>query len=180
MGESARRVFEPGYSARREYAVSKLAAETMLLGMGGDVRIVRPFNVAGPGQRAEGGFVVPRFLGQARDGLPLTVYAPGTQLRAFTHVLDIVDGIVRAGRPGVAGEWNLGNPDNACTVLELAREVIEVTGSDAGFRIVDPRELWPGFAEAPDKVPDPSAAMRDLGWRPTRDRLQTIIDAWRA
>jgi len=50
------------FTARSEYAVSKLAAENMLVNRPGlDVRVIRPFNVTGPGQRADGGFVLPRF-----------------------------------------------------------------------------------------------------------------------
>jgi nucleoside-diphosphate-sugar epimerase len=53
--------------------------------------------------------------------MPLTVYQPGTQRRAFTHVLDIVDGLIRP-RAGTAGEvYNLGNPANAMTITRASR-----------------------------------------------------------
>ena len=85
---------EHAYKRQAAAIVAKMAAETMLLNTDGlDVRIIRPFNVAGPRQREEGGFVLPRFIRQAKAGEPLTVYTPGTQRRAFTHVLDIVDGV---------------------------------------------------------------------------------------
>lgn len=166
-------------SARKEYAVGKLAAETMLRNSALDVRIVRPFNVAGPGQRADGGFVLPRFIAQARDNAPLTVYQPGTQRRAFTHVADIVDGLVRAYERGQAGEvYNLGNSANECTIRQLALEVIEASASHSRIDIVDPRDLWgPSFREAPDKVPCADKARESLGWVPTRDRAQTIREA---
>ncbi|HEY6012837.1 MAG TPA: NAD-dependent epimerase/dehydratase family protein, partial [Candidatus Limnocylindrales bacterium] len=87
--------FGPEPSARQEYALAKLTAEVMLRNTAGlDVRIARPFNVAGPGQLGDGGFVLPRFISQALAGEPLTVYPPGTQLRAFTHVDDVVDGLL--------------------------------------------------------------------------------------
>lgn len=180
MTEQAPRIIAAGHSARMEYAVAKLAAETMLLNSGIDVRIIRPFNVAGPRQREEGGFVLPRFIRQARSGESLTVYGDGTQRRAFTHVLDIVDGIVRAGTVGRAGDvYNLGNPANECSINDLAVAVLEVLDiHDGTVRMVDPRELWgAAFHEAPDKVPDITFARQMLGWNPTRNRATVIRDA---
>lgn len=178
--EHTPRTFQHGHSARMEYAVAKLAAETMLRNTPDlDVRIVRPFNVAGPRQREDGGFVLPRFIRQALAGEPLTVYTPGTQRRAFTHVRDIVEGIVLAAERGKPGEdYNLGNAANECDILTLAREVLEVTGSSSAIEVVDPVDLWgPAFREAPDKVPDATKAARELGWVPKRDRRRTIVDA---
>jgi nucleoside-diphosphate-sugar epimerase len=171
-------VFRPDTSARKEYAVAKLAAETMLRNRELDVRIVRPFNVAGPRQSAEGGFVLPRFVAQARAGVPLTVYQPGSQRRAFTHVLDVVDGLVRALELGRSGEvYNLGNAANSTSILDLAREVIALVGSTSPIEIVDPKTLHgPAFREAPDKLPNADKARRELGWIPTRDRATTIRD----
>lgn len=179
IAEDAPRIIAAGHSARMEYATAKLAAETMLLNTSHlDVRIVRPFNVAGPRQKPDGGFVLPRFIRQAQaDGL-LTVYEPGTQRRAFTHVADIVDGIWRAAQHGPAREvYNLGNPANECSIRELATDVVEIVGRGRPV-IVDPHALWgPRFAEAPDKIPDIRKAQRLLGWYPTRDRETVIRDA---
>ena len=179
MTEQAPRIIQAGHSARMEYAVAKMAAETMLLNTTGlDVRIIRPFNVAGPRQRELGGFVLPRFIRQAKEGKPLTVYTPGTQRRAFTHVLDIVDGIVRAAGPGASGVYNLGNAANECAIWDLAEEVRAVLGSASDIEVIDPVSLWgPFFAEAPDKLPDADKARRELGWVPTRTRRQVIEDA---
>jgi nucleoside-diphosphate-sugar epimerase len=178
--ESDSTVFAADTSARKEYAVAKLAAETMLRNTAGlDVRIVRPFNVAGPGQRPDGGFVLPRFIAQAKANQPLTVYAPGTQRRAFTHVADIAEGLLLAYEKGKPGEvYNLGNPDNACSIRQLALEVIEATASHSNIELVDPTTLWgPAFREAPDKLPVATKAANELGWYPTRDRRTTICDA---
>lgn len=185
MTEQAPRIIAAGHSARMEYAVAKLAAETMLLNSDIDVRIIRPFNVAGPRQREDGGFVLPRFIRQAKAGEPLTVYQPGSQRRAFTHVLDIVDGIVKAGTVGRCRDvYNLGSPDNECSIMDLAWDVLSIVRPDGwgvvaeSVQIVDPRDLWgPEFHEAPDKVPDITFARQMLGWNPTRTRRQVIEDA---
>lgn len=165
-------------SARKEYAVAKLAAETMLRNRAGnDVRIVRPFNVAGPGQRAIGGFVLPRFVAAALADDELTVYAPGTQVRAFAHVADIVRGLVAALERGTPGTvYNLGAPANACEIAALADEVVAYVGSGRA-RIIDPVALHgPAFREAPDKIPVIDRAERELGWFPVHDRASVIAD----
>ena len=166
-------------SARQEYAISKLAAEVMLLNTKGlDVRIIRPFNVAGPRQRADGGFVLPRFVQQALRNEPLTVYYPGTQQRSFTHVSDIVDGILKAYDKGDSGEvYNLGNPDNACSITQLAEEVLSAVDPQGKIEIVDPTTIHgPSFREAPDKVPNADKARERLGWVPVWSRDEIIED----
>lgn len=172
--------FRAAPSARKEYGVAKLAAETMLLNTSGlDVRIVRPFNVAGPGQKPDGGFVLPRFIAQAEAHLPLTVYQPGTQRRAFTHVDDIVEGLVAVYERGRSGEvYNLGNPDNETTIVKLAEIVNNLTGNPAGYDIVDPTTIHgPAFREAPEKLPNARKALVELGWQPTRGIYHTVSDA---
>lgn len=180
--EDRPRIIPPGYSGRMEYPVAKLAAELMLLNTPGlDARIVLPFNVAGGNQSAAQGFVLPRLIGQARKGEPLTVYQPGTQRRAFTHIADLVDGLVRVWEHGYAmGRWNLGNPACEATMLDIAALVIEVTGSASEVRIVDPVTIHgPAFREAPDKIPDITKARTELGWNPQRLLREVVEDAAR-
>ncbi len=182
--EMTPRTFQTGHSPRMEYAIAKLAAETMLLNTEGlDVRIIRPFNVAGPGQRVDGGFVLPRFVSQAINGESLTVYMPGTQRRAFTHVEDIVNGIWLAYETGkTKSAYNIGNPANECSIVQLAQEVIDIVGSGY-ISLVDPIELHGKlFKEAADKVPDSSKAMIELGWVPKYDRpaiIRDVVDFWK-
>jgi UDP-glucose 4-epimerase len=172
------KVFPYTASARMEYATAKLAAETMLLNRDMlDIRIVRPFNVAGPGQKPEGGFVLPRFIIQALTGRPLTVYLPGTQKRAFTHVDDLVEGIMLVYEKGQKGQaYNLGNPHNETTMTELAMRVVAHVGQGR-VEFVDPNEIWgPDFREAADKVPNADRAMA-LGWKPKHSLDRVVADA---
>jgi UDP-glucose 4-epimerase len=176
--ETMPRVVEPGAWARLEYQTAKLAAEVMLLNtVDLDVRIIRPFNVAGPRQSPAGGFVLPRMVQQALTGQSLTVYTPGTQRRALTHVLDIVDGIWLAWRKGEANrDYNLGNPGNTCSMMALAHEVADYVGG-ADVTVVDPVGLHgEQFKEAAEKFPDATRAMTELGWHPSRSRQQIIAD----
>ena len=174
-------IFLAPVSARKEYAIAKLAAETMLLNRQYlDVKVVRFFNVTGPRQSPIGGFVIPRFVLQVLRGENLTVYAPGTQVRSFSHVDDIIDGLMLIHEKGVSGEvYNLGNPYNACTIEGLAKKVL--AHHEGQYVIVDPMTLHgPSFREAPDKLPDAGKVMA-LGWRPTRGRdeiIEDVFDYW--
>jgi nucleoside-diphosphate-sugar epimerase len=73
--------------------------------------------------------------------------------------------------------WNLGNPANECSILELALQVKDLLNSPSEIEIVDPTKLWPGFAEAPDKIPNIEVAKDFLGWQPVIDRTQIILDS---
>lgn len=173
---------EPSF--RLEYAVGKLAAETALVNLhardGLDVVIVRPFNIAGPRQSGEGGFVLPRFLAQARLGLPLTIFGTGQARRAFSHVSDVADGIIQAGIAGRAGTaYNLGNHANVLTVEGLADMVLQVTGSASEKQFVDPTEIYGStFVEANDKFPEAGRAISELGWSPSLGLEQIVHEAW--
>jgi UDP-glucose 4-epimerase len=53
-------------------------------------------------------------------GEDLTVVAPGTQLRNFTHVSDIIDGLVLVGENGVGDNYGIGS-DEKFSILEIAK-----------------------------------------------------------
>ncbi len=78
------------------------------------------YNVYGPGERAGAyGTVVEIFNQLRRAGKPLGVVAPGTQRRNFTHVDDIVDGLLLIGERGEGDNFGLGN-DSDYSIRELA------------------------------------------------------------
>jgi len=79
------------------------------------------FNVYGPGQITEGDYatVIGIFERQYNSGEPLTVVSPGSQSRDFTHVEDIITGIIRATRSGLNREWHLRS-GKVHTILEVA------------------------------------------------------------
>ena len=178
--EGDSKIIPPVVSVRLEYAVAKLACEVALINTArvSDLYavIIRPFNIAGPRQSGRGGFVLPRFIDQALKNAPLTVYGTGKSIRAFTHVADVADGIVRALRKGTRGEvYNIGNPANKVHILELAERVIRISGTSSRPEFVDPKSIFgPLFEEANDKYPDSDRAMRELEWRPQFD-LDEII-----
>lgn len=79
------------------------------------------YNVYGPGERAGVyGTVIESFRQMYASGTPLAVTSPGTQVRNFTHVDDIVDGLLLVAERGHGDEYGLGN-DRGYSVLEVAK-----------------------------------------------------------
>ena len=78
------------------------------------------YNVYGPGERAgKYGTVIEIFRQRMLAGESLTITAPGTQRRIFTHVDDIVDGLLMIGKHGEGDEFGLG-ADEDFSILEVA------------------------------------------------------------
>jgi UDP-glucose 4-epimerase len=79
------------------------------------------FNVYGPNQICSGDYatVIGIFENQMKNGTPLTVVSPGTQTRDFTHVEDIVDGVILASEKGLNREWHLRS-GKSHSIIEVA------------------------------------------------------------
>ena len=175
-------VVPPKTTIRLEYAVGKLAVETALINTSKvtdlDVAIVRPFNISGPRQSGRGGFVLPRFIKQAFEQKPITVFGKGSQIRAFTHVKDMAQGIIKTMEKGKRGEaYNIGNANNKITILELAEKVIKAAKSKSRIDFVDPKKIYgPFYEEAADKFPDAKKALVELGWEPKYNIDRVIFD----
>lgn len=183
--EDAPRVIRGPASARQEYAAGKLACEVAIINLCHakklDAVVLRPFNISGVRQLGQGGFVLPRFVGQAILGLPLTVFGDGRQVRAFTDVRDVASGIMVAGKLGENGAvYNVGNPGNRITIRELAELVVKVTGSSSPIRLIDPTTIYgDAYRDAPDKFPK-ADRLCALGWQPKWPLAQTVeaVHAW--
>ena len=150
---------------RGVYDEAKRYAEALTMAyhrqQGVDTAIVRIFNTYGPRMRPRDGRAIPTFLRQALQDRPITVFGDGAQTRSFCYVDDLVRGIVALAESGEHDPVNIGNP-NEFTLLELAHEVIAVTGSKS--EIV--HEALP--TDDPQvRRPDVSRAGELLGWSPT-------------
>jgi UDP-glucuronate decarboxylase len=129
-----------------------------------DTRIVRIFNTFGPRMLFNDGRVVSNFIVQALKGEDITVYGEGQQTRSFCYVDDLVKGIMATmNKEGFYGPVNLGNP-NEMTIVDLAKRVIELTGSKS--KIVK-RPLPQD--DPTRRQPDITLAKRELAWSPMVD-----------
>ena len=128
-----------------------------------DTRISRIFNTYGPRMQLNDGRVIPNFMKQALRGEDLTVYGEGKQTRSFCYVSDEIDGFLRLSKSDEHSPVNIGNP-NEFTILECARRVIAVTGSQSKIRYEKIPEDDPK-----QRRPDIAKARTLLGWEPKVD-----------
>jgi dTDP-glucose 4,6-dehydratase len=149
---------------RGVYDEAKRYAEALTMAYHGqqgvDTAIVRIFNTYGPRMRPHDGRAIPSFVRQALANEPLTVFGDGSQTRSFCYVDDLVRGLVLLAESGEHFPVNLGNPGEF-TILELARTVLEVTGSSSeivyeALPVDDPQI----------RQPDITRARQILGWEP--------------
>jgi len=177
------------------YGHSKWMVECMLRDFGEAHGLksmaLRYFNAAGADPDGETGerhdpetHLIPLALDAAAgDGKPLTVFGEdydtpdGTCIRDYIHVADLAEAHVAALQALLDGAgsnaYNLGT-GNGFTVRQVIDTVEKVTG-----RAV-PHSIGPRRAGDPASlVADPSAANRDLGWRPRMSDLDSIVaTAW--
>ena len=176
------------YEIRTEYGVGKLLSEIAVVNKAKvedrlKYHIVRPFNIAGPRQQPDGGFVLPRFVVAALTGQPLTVFGNGTQERAFTDVRDVCEAIVKIAFSELRNEiWNIGNDNNRVSIGLLAKYVVEEVkkrypDKDPEVINIDPREIHGSlFSEVADKLPYVMKIKRLIGWKARIPLTQTISD----
>lgn len=120
------------------YDESKRLAETLCMTyfrqFATPVKLVRPFNVYGPGLRLDDGRVVPDFLRDALEGRQVTLYSNGRVTRSFCYIADAIAAMLLVLVSGTAGEaYNVGN-DEEVTIQQLAEVVDEVSGNKKGLR----------------------------------------------
>ena len=142
------------------------------------IRIVRFFNTVGPRQVGHYGMVVPRFVSAALKNESLSVYGSGDQIRCFCHVTDAVKALllVMDSDKAVGQVFNVGN-NSQISIMELAKKVIEITGSKSSIEKIAYEKAYPeGFEDMQRRVPDISKIKKVLGWEPEINLDQIITD----
>lgn len=182
LSEDSDRIIGAPQKIRWSYSDSKAIIEAIAVTLfekhGLETHIVRIFNAVGPRQRGNFGMVLPRFVAAALKNDPIEIYGTGLQTRCFSHVLDVVDGIVKvesctpaAGRPvnvGVAQE---------ISIVALARKIIELTDSSSEIRFKDYASAYEkGYEDMERRVPNTTLLRSLTGWEPKRDVDKIIMD----
>ncbi len=172
LGEPDPGILGPLETTRWHYAVTKAAGECLALAYWRDrglpVIIGRLFTTYGPRQTEAYGMVIPRFIGQALRGEPLTVFGDGRQTRSFSYVEDIAAAVLALMRtPDAVGQIvNIGN-EREVTIRQLAEIVLEITKSGSPIAHIDPGRVYPhGFEDVRRRVPDTSKLRNLIGWTP--------------
>jgi UDP-glucose 4-epimerase len=106
------------------YASAKLTTEFLVASSGCRYKILRLFNITGPGQASdEYGMVLPRFVAAALAGDDIVVHGSGAQVRSFCHIDDAVSMFRAIELLPQNGIFNVGN-DNTVSILPLAELVL--------------------------------------------------------
>jgi UDP-glucose 4-epimerase len=171
-------------TSRWSYACTKALDEFTALAYfrerGVPIVIVRFFNTCGPRQTGQYGMVIPRFVRNALLGKPIVVYGDGSQTRCFTYVGDAVRAVsVLMESDRAIGEvFNVGSIQEI-EIRELARKVIELTGSSSKIEFMSYKEAYgEGFEDMKRRVPDITKIRSLIGWYPEvnlDELLQRVI-----
>jgi UDP-glucose 4-epimerase len=149
------------------YGTSKLTGEHYCANFsrhyGLETVCLRYFNVFGPRQDPDSPYaaVIARFIRAAESGMPLEIHGDGKQTRDFTYVSNVVEAnLAAAEAPGVSGQiFNVGCGESF-SILDIARELEEVLGSDLAVRYT------PAPPGVRDTLADISRASACLGYVP--------------
>lgn len=180
------------YDEAKRYAEAITMAYHNVHGL--DIKIARIFNTYGERMGIDDGRALPNFVTQALQNKPLTVYGDGSQTRSFCWVGDMTDGIYRLllwdppsrrlkpqhpkpNTQDLIPVFNLGNPDEV-SILNFAREVIEITGSQSEIvfkplPVNDPKV----------RRPDISRAKQVLDWElkvARREGVEKVLNYFRS
>ena len=175
------RVLGPTTKSRWSYAESKAIDEFLALAyhkqFGLPVVICRFFNTVGPRQSGSYGMVIPRLVGQALRGEPLTVYGDGNQSRCFCNVRDVVRAVTAlAAEPRAEGEiFNIGSQEEI-TIEALASRIATRSGcADTAIKRIPYDQAYEkGFEDMLRRVPAIDKIHALIGWSPTVTLDETL------
>jgi UDP-glucose 4-epimerase len=174
-------VLGPSSKGRWAYAASKLVDEFLALSYFKERKlptvVLRLFNTVGPRQTGRYGMVLPRFVRQALDGGPITVFGDGLQSRCFAWVGDVVEAMVRLlGKREAWGRvYNVGN-DREIAIADLAKLVRDRANPAAKIETIPyDRAYEAGFEDMRRRVPDLRRLREAIGYAPTLG-IEEIVD----
>jgi len=174
-------VLGPTTKGRWSYAASKALDEFLALSYWKEkkvpVIVVRFFNTVGPRQTGRYGMVLPNFVRQALDNVPMSVYGDGKQSRCFCDVRDTVHSLIKLidSERSVGEVVNIGNTEEI-TIEALAQRVKQRTGSLSPIEFIPYDKAYePGFEDMMRRVPCVDKLESITGFRP-QTPLNEIID----
>jgi len=164
------------------YDESKRLGETLVSiyhqHFGVPAKVIRPFNVIGPGMAHNDQRVVPMFTYEALHKRPLPIFRDGLQTRTFCDITDAMTGFLKVllqGKPGEA--YNIGNPNNEISMADLGHKFEKKLGAELSF--VPYPDAYPN-EEPLRRCPNIFKAAHFLGYSPVTD-LDEALDkfiAW--
>lgn len=155
------------------YDESKRLTETLCMTYhtiyGIPIKIVRPFNVYGPGMKVNDHRVMPTFIARGLQGQNLPVHGHGNQTRTFCYITDAIDGFLRVLLSDRNGEvYNIGSADEEINMGTLAQMVADVLDNGVKVELIEYPDTYP--ADEPNRRrPDITKAYTHLKYKPRVD-----------
>lgn len=138
-------------------------------------KIVRPFNIYGPGMRLDDWRVIPNFISAALRGRKIPIYGDGSHTRSFCYVSDAIVGFFRVLLSRYNAEaFNVGNDSNEMTMEGLAAVIAELFGNTIGVgHIIAPNDAY-GKADPKRRCPDLRKIQTFVGYNANVDLLSGL------
>lgn len=144
------------------------------------VKIVRPFNIYGPGMKPDDYRVIPTFITHGLSGQFIPVHGNGLQTRTFCYITDAIVGFLKVLLSSKNGEiYNVGNGNEELGMEALANIIVEEIGDGAEVRLIEYPDSYPSD-EPQRRCPDITKIHSQLGYEPTvnlREGIKRSI-AW--
>lgn len=131
------------------------------------IKIVRPFNVFGPGMMPDDYRVIPMFISHALKGKPLPVHDKGNQTRTFCYITDAIIGFLKVLLSKKSGEvYNVGNDENEINMMKLAMTVSDLFSNKLEVHAIEYPKQYPQD-EPKRRCPDLTKIRTELGYKPS-------------
>jgi UDP-glucuronate decarboxylase len=147
------------------------------------VKIVRYFNVFGPGIRLNDYRVLPNFIEHGLRGEPITIHGDGKNTRSFCYISDAIEGTLKLLFSKALGEaFNVGNPSLEISLVDLAALVKELFNGKVAINHVEPPHAVYGASDPKRRCPDISKLKSVIDFEPRhalRESVQRTIEWYR-
>lgn len=147
LSENSRFILESSTKSRWTYSISKISEESLAIAYQKTFKlpilIVRPFNTIGPRQSARYGMVVPRFIKQALNNEPITIFGNGKQTRSFCDVRDLVVilNLIANNIKSYGQVINIGNAQEI-SIKNLALLIKKITHSHSKLKYLSYKKAY--------------------------------------
>lgn len=182
LDESDDLIFGNSCCQRWSYGLSKITNEMMASTYKNQgifkLIIGRIFNIAGPRQSLKQRMVFSSFIEAAKQNRPLIVHGTGKQVRSFMHVKDLVKVLYSLMfLDSTDGElFNIGG-SQPISILDLARRIITLAGSDSTIQFIPFSDAFSVNHEDPDfRVPNLTKLKSYVEYTPCYSLDDIIID----
>ncbi len=134
------------------------------------IKVVRPFNVYGPGIRPDDYRVLPNFIEHALRREPLPIHNDGKNTRSFCYINDAVEAFFKVLFTDANGEcFNVGNPQPEISVKELADLVVELMPHKVRIVHIDPPHAVYAHSDPKRRCPNIQKLQSHVDFKPKYD-----------